>query len=86
MVIKAGRRFDVLARNDLGEPILATLAIVDVTALYAKHMAPVADIALKGRRIKLAVSSITGRRFEVADNAINILSVGYGEAIVLDLQ
>ena len=62
--------------------------IVNMTALYAKHMAPVADIGigLNGRTIKRATSPITDRGFEVADNAINIPSVGYGEVVVLDLQ
>ena len=62
--------------------------IVNMTALYAKHMAPVADIGigLNGRTIKRATSPITDRGFEVADNPINIPSVGYGEVVVLDLQ
>jgi hypothetical protein len=62
--------------------------IVNVTAMYAKHMIRVADIgiALNGRTIKRATSPITDRGFEVADNAINIPSVGYGEVVVLDLQ
>ena len=62
--------------------------IVNVTAMYAKHMIRVADIgiALNGRTIKRATSPITDRGFEGADNAINIPSVGYGEGVVLDLQ
>ena len=62
--------------------------IVNVTAMFAEHMAPVADIgiALNGRTIKRATSPITGRRFKVTDNALNVPSVGYGEVIVLDLQ
>jgi len=62
--------------------------IVNVTAMYAKHMAPVADIGitLNGRDIKRATSPITSRRFKVTDNAINVPSVGYGEVVVLDLR
>jgi hypothetical protein len=62
--------------------------IVNMTALYAKHMAPVADIGItfNGRTIKRATSPITGRRFEVANNAVNVPSVGYGEVVVVDLQ
>ena len=62
--------------------------IVNVTAMYAKHMIRVADIgiALNGRTIKRATSPITGRRFEITDNAINLPSVGYGEVVVLDVD
>jgi hypothetical protein len=62
--------------------------IVNMTALYAKHMAPVSDIgiAVNGRRIKRATSPITDRRFEVADNAINVPSVSYGEVVVLEVD
>ena len=62
--------------------------IVNVTAMYTKHMAPVADIGitLNGRTIKRATSPITGRRFKVTENAVNIPSVGYGEVVVLELQ
>ena len=62
--------------------------IVNVTAMYAKHMIRVADIgiALNGRTIKRATSPITGRRFEITDNAINVPSVGYGEVVILNIQ
>jgi hypothetical protein len=62
--------------------------IVNVTAMFTNHMAPVADIGIRlnDRDIKRASSPITDRRFEVAKNALNVPSVGYGEVIVLDLQ
>ena len=63
--------------------------IVNVTALStAGYMAPVADIGIRlnGRQLISATSPITGRRFKVTGNSINVPSVGYGEVIVLEIE
>ena len=71
------------------DPDTIVAHIVNVTALStAGYMAPVADIGItvNGRDLKRASSPITGRRFKVADNSINVPSVGYGEVIVLEIE
>ena len=62
--------------------------IVNATALFAHHMAPVADVRIRlhDRSARSASSPITGREFAIADNTIAIPSVGYGEVVVLELD
>ena len=62
--------------------------LVNMTALYANRMAPLANIGLtvNGRTLRSATAAIAGTPLDVDDNRVTVPSMDYGEVIVLDLQ
>ena len=62
--------------------------LVNLTALHAQRMAPLANISLtvNGHSLQSATAVVADKRLDVDNNRVTIPSIGYGEVIVIDLQ